>query len=182
MSKLVPYQAPPLPMLPTRSGAVLGSARRLARKDAELIRAQTDKIDAEVKRTQAVGRLIDARLELVPRLVALHHIDEIAHHAYELGRADRAHALHMQSLRHTIEQQELVNQLIAVQAAGQPPAPQPVYAQGQPAPQPQAAPAQPGLSPGEVDAILAQLPDVPPEARATAARLLRAALAERRGS
>lgn len=177
-----------LPSLPTNAGGLrIGTATSLARKDAEFIRAHADKFRAETDRTHAVGELIDARLALVPRLVALQHLDEIAHNAYLQGRADREQALAMQALQHELAQEQLLSQImIARHHTAQytptlptlPRVPQaPTTASTQPPPTSPPA----GLTPEDLDTIIAQMPDISSEARAALLRLAKAAAAERGG-
>lgn len=142
---------------------------RLARKDTEFVQQYTALLHARAAQTDAYSGLVRSRIELAKTLSSLHSLDEICSYAYERGRRERAHDLTMLDLEHAAEETQAHARLIEAHQQIErllPPPTTPSLAFPAPSSAPPPAPrAEPGVTIDDVNAIAAQLPEIPEEAR-----------------
>jgi hypothetical protein len=149
-----------MPSRPTSSGAWLGSRTTIARKDTDFTKADEALLRAKAGQTDAMCRLMEARIAAELVYSRLMQLPELKTHAHLLGRAQREHESAMFALNSETERAlaqirlEEARQILART--------QPVKNQQSPAPVPSA-----GLSPSEIEQVLAQVPEINNELRQT---------------
>jgi hypothetical protein len=116
--------------------------------------------------------LVQSRLTLAVSLSKLNTLPEICATEYLKGRRERARDLRITHLH--CEEQELIARAAVVAARGQ------LSALGAPSEPDTIDPQHTGLTPGEVDEILASMPDITEDARKTLALLFNARLQEKK--
>jgi len=166
-----------LPSLPSSSGKVWGSRTTIMEADARFVRAHSSYLEARTEQTNQMRMLVDARISLALKFAELAVLPELVHHEYDRGHRDRAHHVVMQALTHEAAEVNARINLVRAQQhlSSLHPDPEPPAA-----PHPPPAPA--GLTPGEVDELLAAMPELSDETKKTISYILAGRLREKERS
>jgi hypothetical protein len=178
---------PTMPALPSSSGAFSLSRTSAMRKDTAFVESHTELLKAKRGQTDAMTALIESRVGAALAMAKISALPEIAHHAYQRGRAERTrevndweHQGRVSALdRQRTEADAKTALLFALQrladAERGAPEPPPV------APSLEQPPTITGLTPDDVEDVLSHLPEIPPETLETIRRLLAGFLKEKGG-
>jgi hypothetical protein len=176
VTKLLPTRSstlrPILPAMPSSGGSWFGTRTRLNYKDERYVRSHTAVILAKSTQTDVMRQLIDNRVALALSISKLAAIAEVCAAEYLKGRRQRAADLLLHDL--SCQEAELHAKAAVAVARKHLNTIAPLDASSD-----RDADAPAALTPDEVDEILAELPEIPEEARHTVSLLLNARVSEK---